>query len=76
MQYVRTTNLRKYYYYRISKEKLVCDSTAFNETSNSGQTGPVEVLINNATITKSGVDFEFRSDPVFESIFPQNTIPA
>ena len=35
----------------------------------------VQVIIDSATMTKSGVIFEYKDDPVFKKLIPQKTIP-
>ena len=38
--------------------------------------GSVQVIIDNATVTADGVTFEYKKDPVFDVLSPQNTIPS
>ena len=38
--------------------------------------GCVQVVIDNATVTKEEVTFEYKEDPLFESLSPQKTIPS
>ena len=47
-----------------------------NITTNSTAVGPVNVFIDNATLSMNGVEFEFRNDPVYIKVTPRNVIPA
>ena len=38
--------------------------------------GSVQVIIDDATVTREGVTFEYKEDPVFERLVPQKTIPS
>ena len=38
--------------------------------------GPVQVIIDNATVTEDGVTFEYKNDSVFDMLTPQKTIPS
>ena len=38
--------------------------------------GPVVVFIDQAIVNMSGVEFEYRDDPVYSSASPQMIIPA
>ena len=46
------------------------------ESPSPAEPGAVEVFIDDGVIRENGVEFEFRDDPVFESVTPQNVIPA
>ena len=45
-------------------------------SSNATAMGPVEVFIDNAVLSRSGVEFEFRDDPVYTAVSRQSVIPA
>ena len=38
--------------------------------------GEVVIFIDNAVIIESGVEFQFRDDPVFSAVSPNTVIPA
>ena len=57
---------------RVTDSSISCVSGSFD--GNATSEGPVEVFIDNAIV--SGVEFEFRDDPEFESVSPHTVIPA
>ena len=60
---------------RIAGSLIRCVSGGFG-SSNATAMGPVEVFIDNAVLNTSGVEFEFRDDPVYTAVSPQSVIPA
>ena len=55
---------------------ITCISGAFEgNVSEAMSAAAVVVFIDNATITKNGVDFSYREDPVYISVSPQKVIP-
>ena len=63
---------------RIMSDYIRCVSGAFANSSdpNTTRMGPVVVFIDNAIANTSGVEFEYRDDPVYSSASPQMIIPA
>ena len=61
--------------FRNSGSQISCLS-ADSGSPNTSAVGPVQVFIDNAMVDMSGVQFEFRDDPVYTSVSPQNVIPA
>ena len=64
--------------FRNSGSQISCLSAGFDASGspNTSAVGPVQVFIDNAVVDMSGVQFEFRDDPVYTSVSPQNVIPA
>ena len=62
--------------YRVSNEELVCTSSALIGSIAGPQSGLVQVFIDDATINGTGMNFEYRDDPVYVMLTPQYTIPA
>ena len=60
---------------RIAGSLIRCMSGGFG-SSNATAMGPVEVFIDNAVLNGSGVEFEFRDDPVYTAVSRQSVIPA
>ena len=60
------------------RDNIHCVSGALANSSNSIITsmGTVVVFIDNAIVNTSGVEFEYRGDPVYSSASPQMIIPA
>ena len=56
----------------IMSAEIRCISGALEDSS----MGPVVVFIDNAIVNMSGVEFEYRGDPVYSSASPQMIIPA
>ena len=52
-----------------------CISGPFDNL-NTTRKGPVVVFIDNAIVNMSGVEFEYKDDPVYPSASPQMIIPA
>ena len=63
---------------RIMSDNIHCVSSALANSSdpNTTRVGPVVVFIDNAIVNPSGVEFEYRDDPVYSSASPQMIIPA
>ena len=63
---------------RIMGDYIRCTSSSFATSSdpNTTRMGPVVVFIDNAIVNMSGVEFEYRDDPVYFSASPQMIIPA
>ena len=64
---------------RANGSSLFCVANAFNVTSGNASDstgGPVVVFVDNAVIDMTGVEFEFRGDPVYTSVTPRKVIPA
>ena len=63
---------------RIMSDYIHCVSSALANSSDPNTTsmGPVVVFIDNAIVNMSGVEFEYRDDPVYSSASPQMIIPA
>jgi len=55
-----------------------CVSAALANSSdpNTTRMGPVVVFIDNAIVSMSEVEFEYRDHPVYSSASPQMIIPA
>ena len=60
---------------RIAGSLIRCMSGGFGGP-NAIAVGPVEVFIDNAVLSRSGMEFEFRDDPVYTAVSPQSVIPA
>ena len=60
---------------RIMSTDIRCISGALDDSSSTGM-GPVVVFIDQAIVNMSGVEFEYRDDPVYSSASPQMIIPA
>ena len=63
---------------RVMGDYICCFSGAFNNSGNPSisRKGPVVVFIDNAIVSTSGMEFEYRDDPVYSSASPQMIIPA
>ena len=58
---------------RISDSRIICTS---GEVEALAEPGAVVVFIDNAVVSNSSVQFQFRDDPVFSSVTPNTVIPA
>ena len=59
----------------MSSAEIRCISGALDDFSSTSM-GPVVVFIDNAIVNTSGVEFEYRDNPVYSSASPQMIIPA
>ena len=74
-------NLCIFFPCRANGSSLSCVANAFNGNVTSGNAsgnagGPVVVFVDNAVIDTTGVEFEFRGDPVYTGVNPRKVIPA
>ena len=62
----------------VNNSSIRCVSGSLQDSSNSNTTrkGLVVVFIDNAVVNMSGVEFEYRDDPVYTTCSPQKVIPA
>ena len=56
--------------------RCISGALANSSDPNTTSMGPVVVFIDNAIVNTSGVEFEYRDDPVYSSASPQMIIPA
>ena len=55
---------------------IQCMSGALADGLQAEMSASVLVMIDSATVISEGVSFQYRQDPVFESVAPQKTIPS
>ena len=60
----------------INSTNIECVSGALSDGVAAEMIGMVQVIIDNATVTEEGVTFEYKDDPVFEMLIPQDVIPS
>ena len=60
----------------INSTSIECISGALADGVEAEMIGSVQVIIDNATVATDGVTFEYKKDPVFDVLSPQNTIPS
>ena len=65
---------------RIARTEISCTSAAFDDSEssfvNASRVGSVLVFIDNANARLSGMEFEFRDDPIYTHVHPRTVIPA
>ena len=55
---------------------LQCVSGALADGLQAETSTFVQVMINSVIVIAEGVSFQYKEDPVFDSVAPQNTIPS
>ena len=60
----------------INSTRIECVSGELADGVAVDMIGSVQVIIDNATVTASGVTFEYKKDPVFSMLSPQKIIPS
>ena len=55
---------------------IECVSGALADGLQAEMSASVQVTIDSATVIAEGVSFQYKQDPVFESLVPQKTIPS
>ena len=56
----------------INDSRIICKSGGFLQ----GMSAAVVVMIDDADVSREGVGFAFREDPIFISVSPQRVIPS
>ena len=65
------------FFHSINSSQIRCMSAGFDVPNVTNATsGPVQVFIDNAVAELSGEEFEFRNNPSYMRVSPQNVIPA
>ena len=61
----------------INDSRIICKSGGFpGNNISEAVSAAVVVMIDDADVSREGVGFDFREDPIFISVSPQRVIPS